>query len=300
MSKWQQVGQELAQKLKGLTDEETIKELAQSIVTEIRESYPDSINSRKKPMADIRKVLRGVYPATETQEHQGQYFTESGKGNVPRWEHLFFKHFTLSTEEYDSVGDEARSQWRSTQNIESEVKETTLTQTLKTMNISQLELDADTQKIVEDAIAHSGVSLAEFVQKACQVYAKTVMGKVKQGDEDLSAVSTNDLMSETYKTHPGRAEELTRRAIYALEIYNNQFGVESDKDKKWHINQTAIQTLTGSKAATIQKILQKYQTRLTDHNAKHGLSPYDNRKPGLKIDAVIKLSELVPNGIDIN
>jgi len=31
-------------------------------------------------------------------------------------------------------------------------------------------------------------------------------------------MSTAQLLSEKYKTHPGRADELTRRAIYALKL----------------------------------------------------------------------------------
>jgi hypothetical protein len=31
-----------------------------------------------------------------------------------------------------------------------------------------------------DAIAHSGISLADLVHRACQVYAKTITGKVRQ------------------------------------------------------------------------------------------------------------------------
>ncbi|MEA5527782.1 hypothetical protein [Nodularia spumigena] len=322
MSRWQSAGEELAKLLQGVTDEATIKELAQSTVESIREAYPDNINSRKKPMADVRKAFRAVFPATKKQEHKGQYFTNSGKGNVPRYEHLFFQFFTLTTDEYDAVGDDARQQWKEQQQVETPAPTPTPAPaevapaevapaesipaesipapvaTAKIMNISQLELDADTQKMVEDAIAHSGLSLAEFVRKSCQTYSAIVVGKAKMSNDDLTTVSTQDLLTNrVYKTHPNRAEELTRRAIYALETHNNNC---TEKSQKWHINQTAIQSLTGSKPATVKEILKGCQQRLDDHNAKHDLNPYDNRKPGQKLTEVIDLAALVPDGVDVD
>ncbi len=73
----------------------------------------------------------------------------------------------------------------------------------------------------------------------------------------------------------------------------------TERKQKWHINQIAIQTLTGSKPVTIKRILENYQTRLDDHNAKHELNPYDNRKPGIKIDEAINLVDLVPDGLNV-
>jgi len=300
MSRWQSAGEELAKLLQGVTDEATIKELAQSTVESIRETYPDSINSRKKPMADVRKAVRAVFPATKEQEHKGQYFTNSGKGNVPRYEHLFLQFFILTTDEYDAVGDDARQQWKEQQQVETiaPTPAPAPTATAKIMNISQLELDSETQKMIEDAIAHSGMSLAEFVQKSCAVYSAIVVGKAKMSNDDLTTVSTQDLLTNrVYKTHPNRAEELTRRAIAALETHNNNC---TEKSQKWHINQTAIQSLTGSKPATVKEILKGCQQRLDDHNAKHDLNPYDNRKPGTKLTEVIDLAALVPDGVDVD
>jgi hypothetical protein len=308
MSKWEQVGQELAQKLQGIKSESKIQKLTVAVVDQIREYYEEP-NSRKTPLSKVRKAVLTAFPDTETQEHPWQYFTNKGKGNIERYQHLALKYLTLSTEEWDTVGDEARQQWKAQQQAKeleqkSEQQPEQLTEptqpvqtTLDDMNISQLQLDAETQQMVESAIAHSGTSLADFVRKACQVYAKTVTGKHGQYESDLTAVPTEELLtSTTYKTHPGRAEELTKRAIYALETHNNNC---TEKSQKWMITQTAIQSLTGSKPATIKAILKKYKTRLDDHNNKHGLNSYDNRKPGRKIDDEIDLAALVPDGLDI-
>ncbi|HYX14897.1 MAG TPA: hypothetical protein VE944_11135 [Nostoc sp.] len=298
MAKWDEVGQELVKKLGSVKKESTIQKLAVAVVEQIRESYEEP-NSRRTPLSKVRKAVLEAFPDTETQEHSYQYFTNKGKGNIERYQHLALKYLTLSAEEWDAVGDEARQHWKAQQQDSKPEQEIETIQpvqtTLDDMNISQLQLDADTQAVVEAAIAHSGISLADFVRKACQVYAKTITGKVKQFSEDLTAVSTEELKSDTYKTHPGRAEELTRRAIYALEVHNNNC---TEKSQKWMITQTAIQSLTGSKPATIKAILENYKTRLDDHNAKHELNAYDNRKGGgRQIENEIDLAALVPDGL---
>ncbi|ODH02579.1 hypothetical protein A4S05_23500 [Nostoc sp. KVJ20] len=304
MAKWDEVGEELAKKLHSVKKESTIQKLAVAVIDHIRESYTEP-NSRRTPLAKVRKAILAAFPDTETQEHPWQYFTNKGKGNIERYQHLALKYLTLSTEEWDAIGDEARQQWKAQQQAqqieqkpEQQPETPQVAQTiLDDMNISQLQLDGETQEMVEKAIAHSGISLADFVRKACQVYAKTVTGKQGQYESDLTAVPTEELLSSAaYKTHPGRAEELARRAIYALETHNNNC---TEKSQKWMITQTAIQSLTGSKPATIKAILERYQTRLDDHNTKHELNPYDNRKPGRKIDDEIDLATLVPDGTSL-
>ncbi|MDZ7970398.1 MAG: hypothetical protein RM368_36635 [Nostoc sp. DedSLP03] len=303
MSNWEEIGQELVDKLRTVKKESTIQKLAVAVVDQIREHYPKP-NSRKTPLSKVRKAVLTAFPDTETQEHSWQYFTNKGKGNIERYQHLALKYLTLSSEEWDAVGNETRQQWKAQQEAQKPeqqpqtVEATQQPITLNDMNISQLQLDAETQQMVEVAIAHSGMSLADFVRRACQVYAKTVTGKLGQYESDLTTVPTEELLtSATYRTHPGRAEELTRRAIYALETHNNNC---TEKSQKWMITQTAIQSLTGSKPATIKAILERYQTRLDDHNSKHELNPYDNRKPGRKIDDEIDLATLVSDGLNLN
>jgi hypothetical protein len=62
----------------------------------------------------------------------------------------------------------------------------------------------------------------------------------------------------------------------------------------------AIASLTGSRHASIKEVLPKYQTSIDENNLNPdwGLTPYTNRKQGLKIEDAINISELVPDGID--
>lgn len=298
MGFWENEAIKLVKLLDGVDDESKIQTLCVEVIEKIRLKYPTEPNSRRTPLSTVRKVLLSTFPDTTTQEFSYQYFTNKGKGNVKRYQHLALKFLTLSTEEWDSLGNEARQQWKANQEIKPEVKPEVETEiNIEDMEINQLGLDEDTQQLVSDAIAHSGISLADFIRKSCTIYATTLLGRAKQKGDDLSGVSTEDLLSsDKYKTHPGRAEELTSRAITALENYNNNC---TEKGQKWHVNQTAIQVLTGSKPATIKKILEQYKIRIDTHNSKHELKPLDNRKSGVKISDVIKLAETVPDGLSI-
>jgi uncharacterized protein (DUF1778 family) len=276
-----ELGQKLAAKLATATTEQQIKTLSIAAYKELQSLVSEG--NFKVAVTHARKAIKATFPDSQD-EIVGYYFTNSGKGNIERYEHLALWYFSNET-----------SRWEET--LKNSPEKLPTQPTLDDMNILQLQLDAETQAIVAQAIAHSGMSLADFVRRACQVYAKTVTGKQGQYETDLTAVSTEDLLtSTTYKTHPGRAEELTRRAIYALETHNNNC---TEKNQKWMITQTAIQSLTGSKPATIKAILERYQNRLDDHNQKHELNPYDNRKPGRKIDDEINLAALVPDGLDV-
>lgn len=280
-----ELGQKLVSKLTGLTDKENIKIASIEAFKELETLVPKG--SFGVAFTHARKAIKQSFPDKEL-DNPGYYWTNSGKGQIQRYEHLALYYFSTKQERWEEVQQTTEQLIETFQPVQT---------TLDDMNISQLQLDADTQAIVEAAIAHSGISLADFVRKACQVYAKTVTGKHGQYESDLTAVPTEELLSSaTYRTHPGRAEELTRRAIYALETHNNNC---TEKSQKWMITQTAIQSLTGSKPATIKAILERYQTRLDDHNTKHELNPYDNRKPGRKIDDEIDLAALVPDGTSL-
>jgi hypothetical protein len=287
------IAPKLINELRSLSSEAEIKKIALRYWEEAKSRVSEGNITRTRTA--LRKVVGDAFPTIVVSENpklakpDTHFLTDSQKGHIQRYEHYALKY--ISTKEAIAVEPAVEVALEA-------VTDPTAKHlaTLETMDISQLELDASTQKIVEDAIAHSGLSLAEFIKKACQVYAKTIAGKAKQSSDNLSAVSTEELLSEKYKTHTNRAEELTRRAVYALEIHNDNC---TEKSQKWHINQTAIQTLTGSKPATIKKILEVYKNRLDDHNTKHELDSYQNRKTDIKINEAIDLINLVPNGLDV-
>ena len=300
-----EIASKLTTELHNLTDELTIKEVTLKYWGEMKKAVSDGNFGRCRTA--FRKAIQSAFP-DKNEATPGYYFTKAGKGQVERFEHLALWFATASEERWEVVGDDARKQYfagfSSSPETVSEVKpeiniptKNTTELTLESMQIETLKLDADTQQKVQDALDYSGMSLADFIQKACTIYATTLTGKAKQFDSDLSGVTTQELLSAKYRTHPGRAREMVKRAIQAIKIHNSE--IVSETGDRWHINQTAIQSLTGSKPQTVKEILADYQDDITSHNENYELTPYLNRKADKrKIEDVIDVATLVPDGIE--
>ncbi|MDY7015497.1 MAG: hypothetical protein SVX43_18260, partial [Cyanobacteriota bacterium] len=97
-------------------------------------------------------------------------------------------------------------------------------------------------------------------------------------------------------TTPGRAEELTKRAIRAIMRHNAEIATENNQ--RWAITQSIIAALIGGRPSSIGKAMKPYQTQIDDHNAKYGINGYTNRSQERKIDEAIDLAELVPDGLE--
>ncbi|MBA3920171.1 MAG: hypothetical protein H0X31_00110 [Nostocaceae cyanobacterium] len=298
-TRWETRGEKLVEDLQNV-DTVAIEALANTVVQEIIDAYPNSINSRKKPLKEVRKAVESAFPHSATQASDNQYFTDSGIGKVGRYQHLALKYLTFRREDWNAIGDDARKEYiEETSKVLPVIKPTL--PTIKDMNIEQLELDIETQQIVLDAIAQSNLSLAEFIQQACKVYAKTVTGKSrKYADDDLTGVLTAELLdanNKEYKTHPKKIEELTRRAIAAITKYNNEIATE--QYQKWFISGTTINALTGSRVQSVNEILKSYRENIDTHHSKHVLTAYTNRGNGRKIEDEIDLVAMVPDGMDL-
>lgn len=335
------LGTQAAKELQGITEEIEIREITLKYWQVIIEAVPNS-NARKRPRTKFVTAIEDKFPISNTFK-PGYYRTKTGKGKTDRWEHLALWYATNSTDEKriegEIIGEEARAEYRKKlptlpkkpveQAIEQAIEQPQPTQSpeaeqveqpeqpeqpqltklkLKDMTLEHLELDTETQEIVSNALAHSGMDLANFIKQACTVYAKTLEGKAKQHDADLSTVPTKELLNVSqvvdgkevrsrYFTHPKRAEELVKRAIAAIQNHNIN---SPEKEQRWMITQTALQALTGSRPATIKNLLEQYKELIDTHNQKYELNPYDNRKGSdRKIENEINLIELVPDGLDL-
>ncbi len=276
---WGKLGKELAKKLEGTTDRHTIEALGQITIQEIKDSESPEKQSNALKMVS-REILK-TFPRRES-EAECYYYDPAGKADLPKWRHLIFKSLTLDR------ADEQPTE-KSTEQV---------LPTLEDMTIEQLELDADTQQTLENALLQSGMALPDFIRQAIKVYAKTVTGKTRKQSEDLATVPTDKLLNDpTYSTHPGRAEELTKRAIKAIKYYNANIATE--QADRWCITQSAIASLTGSRASTVGKVLEQFKDDIESHNQSYGLDNYSNRKRGKpSIEETINLTELTPDGLD--
>ncbi|MUH00830.1 hypothetical protein F7734_54600 [Scytonema sp. UIC 10036] len=298
------IGSQLAEKLQGVTDEKKIKALTVKAWKQLREAIRNPSSFSSRGLSGIRKVVKEAFPDSETPK-RGYYHTTQGKGQVSRYEHLALWYLTANTDRWEVTGDEARQAYfnnlpelpkfepqpETHPEVQPEAQPEAQTIKLEDMTLQQLELDTETQAIVENALAHSGMSLPDFIKQACRVYARTVVGKAEQANKtDLSSIPTSELLNpvipegkkkSTMATLPGRAEELARRAIVAITHHND---MATEKSQKWCLTGTAINALTGSKMTLIKNVMEQYKTMIDDHNSKHGLNPYDNRGRSTKIE----------------
>lgn len=292
MGKWEQEGIRLVKKLQVLKDEQQVKSACQRVITEITQSYENSA-SRKNPLATIRKAVLTAFPDSQKQQHSLQYFTDSGKGKKPRYQHLALKYLTLSQDTWNELGDENRKEWKQ-QQTDSQQK----VRLLIDMNKEQTAIEIP--EVAQLAMKELGIEPIELINRALVFYSKSIIGKAKRHEEDLSNVSTEDLLNDKkFSTHPLRASELTKRAVVAIKIHNSQIATENDF--RWCITQSTIAVLTGSKPTTIGKTLNEFKQSIDDHNQKYELNGYSNRKgKDRDIRQEIDLVKLVPDGIDLN
>lgn len=282
--KWGRVGRDLTAKLAELTDEDTIKALGEATIQQILEGET-TFEARSIALKLINREILKAYPRRDS-EAPSYWHDASGKANLSKWRHAIFRHLTLGRSESTETAPEIEQK---IEKVETKPEKITM---------SQLDLDAETQETLEAALNHSGLELQEFIQQAIKVYAKTIMGKSKAASDDLSAVPTGELLTNSkFKTHPGRAAELTKRAIRAIKIYNSE--IAEVNSQRWMVTASAIASLIGSRQSTIKEIMQQFQTSIDENNLnpEWDLTPYSNRKPGKNIDNEIHLSGLVPDGL---
>lgn len=287
------IGSELAFKLQNVTDEKVIKALTIEAWKELKQAITNPSTFSSRGLSTARKAIKEVFPDSE-KPLPGYYFTNQGKGQVSRYEHLALWYLTANTDRWEITGDKARvayfeglPQLLTQQQTEQSQPEAQLEpqQTLKLedMTLQQLKLDTETHQIVQNALNHSGMNLADFIKQACKVYARTVVGKAEQATKsELENIPTTELLNNSkLRTLPGRAEELAKRAIQALMSYNDNC---TEKSQKWCITATSINSLTGSKMSLIKNVMEQYKLMIDDHNGKHGLNAYDNRGRSTKIE----------------
>jgi len=308
---WRGLGREIAVQLEGLTDESAIRDIALATIEKIKagEELPDKRENAKKGISDeIRKKFPRLKSRSECVKAnclECYYHDPASKGEQGEWRHLIFKYLKLDSADYDAIGGESRAQWKAQQQKETEQQQQEVRQQAKpvspvseALTIDQFQLDSESQQLVQEAIALSGMTLADFTRQALRVYAKTITGKTRKQSEDLATVPTDKLLNNpTYSTHPGRAEELTKRAIKAIKYYNANIATE--QADRWCITQSAIASLTGSRASTVGKVLEQFKDDIESHNQSYELDNYSNRKRGKpSIEETINLAELTPNGLD--
>lgn len=245
------------------TNESDIKKACKEIKDVVVASYPNTPNSRRNPMNEIRKAIKGRYPSQENKSEQHvtfpYFFTNSGKGNVPRLEHLAIKYLK---EEWNPQDD-----WSDIQpEKENESKEVVDTDT---SILSQIELTSDELELIKKAVGDGDVN--KWIKKALIQQAKTENALNERKSEDLSTVSSETLMTDSkYRTNPVACRELTSRAVRAIKQFN-----ANSPEYRWCITNKLISEITGNTVKAIAKAVEGMD--ITSYNQSMGLQPIQNR-----------------------
>jgi hypothetical protein len=281
---WTQLGREIAAKLQNETDPDRIAQIGQDAIAQIQQhDKPDNA------LKSVNREVLKVFPR-KSEETPGYYYDEGGKAEWEKWRHIIFKTLTLegSEPEAPKEGDKA-SLAKPTKTPTKATRQST--QKIKGKMTIEITLDDETQKALETVLSQdSSRKISEVASTAIAAYCKSIANKKT---ENIETISTHALLTEDrYKTLPGRGEELTRRAIKAIQIYNdNAYG----DVKPWAITQSAIARLIGAKPSKIKEALQEFNAY--DYNKSKGIDGYSNRSIEGDIGDYIKIAELVPDGL---
>lgn len=287
---WGSIGKEIVEKLETNIGEKALKKLAQATIKKIYERE-QTADGREKALKMISREILKKFPRMDF-ETKGYWLDDRGKANLPKWRHNIFKHLTL--DRFDESHEQEIEEKAQSTSPKAKSKSVTLDQ----LTIEQYQFDSESEAIVKNVIPLTDKSLSDFTRHAVLVYAKTISGKARKQSEDLTTVLTENLLNDqTYSTHPGRAEELTKRAIRAIKLYNSTIATENAD--RWYISQSAIVALTRSRPSTVGEVLEQFKDEVETHNQTYDLNKYSNRKRGKpSIEQTIDLIELAPDGLD--
>jgi len=247
------------------------------------ESYPDTPNSRRNPMTQIREAIRRKYPVKKTKKQNAQYpyyFTDAGKGRVERWEHLAIKYLVEDWNVKTSVSSEKTDT----------IAPSPLTET-SSLFFTEVGLGGEELAVVKQAIGDDDVN--EWVKQALLQRAKAINALRERFDEDLSLVPSDELMNDKkHRTNPNASRELASRAVRAIKDWNY-----NQPEHKWCITNKLISELTGVTPKAIAKVVEGMG--IDDYNTMQGLTPVANRMTKAavgSISSVVSIADML--GVD--
>jgi hypothetical protein len=246
------------------TSEDEIRKACEEIKASVVESYPHTPSSRRNPMTEIRKYIKSKYPSRD-KKTKFYYFTESGVGKSPRWEHLAIKYLEA---EWDRKADRSFEEAGKPEVVKPEVVKPEVVKS-KIDILHEVGLTDDEIEQVKKALGESDVR--EWVRQAIMQRASAINNKKTVMDEDLSEVPSEILMNEKkYRTNPTATRELVNRAVRVVKRWNHDH-----PDQKWCVTNKLISELTGVTVKAIAKAVEGMD--LESYNKSHDLAPVINR-----------------------
>lgn len=103
-----------------------------------------------------------------------------------------------------------------------------------------------------------------------------------QPTKDWESVPSDELRKSKLS---GVADEKIRRSFVAITKYNDY--TAKDTNDKWAVNNRALRQLSGAHGDLVKNWMERHQIPIDDHNAKHGLNQYHNKRHKEAITNVI-------------
>lgn len=249
---------EFISQIKSATLESEIQSASLDIKEAVSKRYPNE-NSRRKPMVEIRKAVRETFPPKpadeETEASFPYYFTNSGKGNINRLEHLAIRHL--------------REDWN-TKPVEP-TKPAEVVKPVLTIGVSleSLGLTNEELLLVREAIADADAK--KWLKETIMQRAKAAKKHRESLKADFSDVPSDVLMNESrYRTNSAACRELVSRAVRVIKQWNFDH-----PEQKWCITNKLISELTGITVKAIARAVEGMD--IESYNQGQDLSPVVNR-----------------------
>ena len=148
---------------------------------------------------------------------------------------------------------------------------------LPALDLSQLDVPERTRDLFRQAMALSGTTdLLSFLLAAAEPEAQRLVNQeVGHSAQHYETLST-DVLFQMRNDDPGARQELYRRAVYAVMLYNQQHSLR----ERWFLSDRAIQALAGGRKEFIKLYKEARAEDIEAHHREFSIQEGFNRKPG--------------------
>src|SRR5579859_270102 len=145
------------------------------------------------------------------------------------------------------------------------------------LDLSTLDVPEKTRDLFRQAMALSGATdLLSFLLAAAEPEAQRLVNQeVGHSAQYYETLSTGDLF-QMRNDDPGARQELYRRAVYAVMLYNREHSLR----ERWFLSDRAIQALAGGRKEFIKLYKEAHAEEIEAHHRELSIQEGFNRKPG--------------------
>jgi len=165
---------------------------------------------------------------------------------------------------------------------QSQLSQSQQEQAQSTTQIEPSDLETMVKRLVFEALKEALPQLQQQPLPEPTQPERKQQSKPPQPEKDWEAVPSEELRESKAR---GAAEEKIRRSFNAIANHNDYTATELNQ--KWVVNNQALRQLSGCNGQLVSDWIKRHQMAVDDHNNKHGLSQYHNKRHGKPITEVI-------------